>query len=121
MHSQIDALTNTLTHLHSQSLSHTRTHAHTHTYTHVVLSHAYCPLVTLISISISISMSIHLYLRVSPDDSMCESDDDISMYYNYIPLEEQVQLNAKTTKLLQDIKRLQESKHAVTRGSRKLR
>lgn len=52
---------------------------------------------------------------------MCESDDDISMYYNYIPLEEQVQLNAKTTKLLQDIKRLQESKHAVTRGSRKLR
>ncbi|TDG39200.1 hypothetical protein AWZ03_014378 [Drosophila navojoa] len=37
-----------------------------------------------------------------------------------MPLEEQVQLTAKTSRLLQDIKRLQESKHAVTCGSCKL-
>ncbi|XP_030564536.1 E3 ubiquitin-protein ligase UBR1 isoform X1 [Drosophila novamexicana] len=52
-------------------------------------------------------------------EAMYESDDENSMYSDYMPLEEQVQLSAKTTKLLQEIKRLQESKHAVTCGSLK--
>lgn len=124
----LSTLTNRCTHIHKHRCTlksmHSLTYSHTHslrqTVTHTQ-TRVHCLLVTLISIPISISPSIHLYWRVAPDDSMCESDDDISMYYNYFPLEEQVQLNAKTTQLLQDIKRLQESKHAVTLGSRKLR
>lgn len=122
----LSTLTNRCTHMHKHRCTlksmHSLTYSLSHTCRHTD-TRLHCPLVTLISISIpiSISPSIHLYWRVAPDDSMCESDDDISMYYNYFPLEEQVQLNAKTTQLLQDIKRLQESKHAVTLGSRKLR